>query len=175
MSISPNPEPAAPASSLSIPVGPRPSVLRPNPAAAQSKLEQPILQVLEAYRAAVWAKDVDAFVSLYDEQVCVFDLWGKWAYRGRDAWRGMVAGWFGLLGAERVAVSMEQVYIIGAPDLATVHAFVTYAAISPEGKKLRALRNRLTCSLQRQDDAWRIVHEHTSVPVDGETTRAILQ
>ena len=31
--------------------------------------------MLEAYGEAVYEKDVDAFVSLYDEDVRVFDLW----------------------------------------------------------------------------------------------------
>lgn len=37
--------------------------------------EKPVIQVLDAYKAAVAAKDVDAFVALYDQDVRVFDLW----------------------------------------------------------------------------------------------------
>jgi ketosteroid isomerase-like protein len=32
-----------------------------------------ITKVLEAYQAAVLAKDVDAFIGLYDEDVLIFD------------------------------------------------------------------------------------------------------
>jgi len=47
-----------------------------------SNVEQPIQQMFDAYKAAVFAKDVDAFVALYHEDVCVFVLWGRWSYTG---------------------------------------------------------------------------------------------
>jgi ketosteroid isomerase-like protein len=66
--------------------------------------DTPIRQVMEAYQAAVFAKDVDAIVALYDQDVRVFDLWSTWSYDGAEAWRGMVAGWFDSLGTAQVAV-----------------------------------------------------------------------
>jgi len=29
-------------------------------------------------------------------------MWETWLYDGRDAWRGMIEGWFSSLGDERV-------------------------------------------------------------------------
>ena len=71
-----------------------------------------IEHVLEAYRDAVHAKDVDAFVALYDEDVRVFDMWGRWSYEGAGAWREVAVEWFGSLGSERVAVELQDVQII---------------------------------------------------------------
>jgi uncharacterized protein (TIGR02246 family) len=138
-------------------------------------LEKPILDVLDAYKAAVFAKDVDAFVALYDRDVCVFDMWGEWSYDGAQAWRGMVAGWFGTLGAERVAVDFDAMRVILAQDLANVHAFVSYTGVSAEGRELRAMHNRLTWALNQKSGAWKIVHEHTSAPVDFTTSKVLLQ
>ncbi|GAA5514482.1 hypothetical protein Dcar01_03238 [Deinococcus carri] len=132
-------------------------------------------QVLEAYRAAVYAKDVDALLSLYDEDVCVFDMWGSWSYDGADAWRGMVTNWFASLGTERVVVALEDVQTTLADGLAVIRAFVTYTGVSAEGNTLRAMHNRLTCVLRQQGDGWKIVHEHSSAPADFETGRVILQ
>jgi hypothetical protein len=42
-------------------------------------LDNPITQVLNAYQAAVFAKDVDAFVALYDADVLIYDMWGVWS------------------------------------------------------------------------------------------------
>jgi uncharacterized protein (TIGR02246 family) len=136
--------------------------------------EQPITQVVEAYKAAVFAKDVDAFVGLYDQDVCVFEMWGVWSYTGIAAWREIVADWFGSLGSERVVVAMNDVQIFLAPDLAVAHAFVTYTGQSAEGKELRAMQNRLTWALKQHDGGWKIVHEHTSAPVDFETSQVLL-
>jgi ketosteroid isomerase-like protein len=87
----------------------------------------------------------------------------------------MVAGWFGTLGAERVAVDFDAVRVVLAQDLASVHAFVTYAGVSAEGRELRAMHNRLTWVLNQKSGAWKIVHEHTSAPVDFATSKVLLQ
>jgi uncharacterized protein (TIGR02246 family) len=130
---------------------------------------------LEAYQAAVFAKDVDAFVALYDQDVCVFDLWGEWSYNGVEAWRALVNDWFGSLGAERVVVDMDGVQTMVAQDVAVAHAFVTYKGVSAEGEELRVMQNRLTWALKQTEGAWKIVHEHSSAPVDAETSKVILQ
>ncbi|MFB9994042.1 YybH family protein [Deinococcus oregonensis] len=132
-------------------------------------------QVLDTYIAAVLAKDVEAFVALYDDQVCVFDMWGEWAYQGAEAWRGMVTGWFGSLGTERVQVEMQDVQTVLTDQLALIHASVSYSGLSAEGVKLRSMHNRLTLVCQPTNGGWKIIHEHSSSPVDLATSKMILQ
>ena len=124
--------------------------------------EKTIYRIVEAYKAAVFAKDVDAFIALYDAEVCVFEMWGQWSHEGVDVWRAVIAGWLGSLGTERVRVEMEEVRIMTGEDLAIAHAFVRYTGVSSEGHDLRAMHNRLTWGLKQQDGAWKIVHEHLS-------------
>jgi uncharacterized protein (TIGR02246 family) len=140
-----------------------------------NELHPPIMRIFEAYKAAVFAKDVDAFVALYDQDVCVFDLWSKWSYEGLEAWRGMVADWLGSLGTDRVAVEVDDVQTSVTDDLAVAHAFLTFKAISPEGRELRAMQNRLTWVLRQKSGAWKIVHQHTSAPVSFETFKVTLR
>ena len=64
--------------------------------------ENRILQILEAYKAAVHDRNVDAFLRLYDPEARVFDTWGVWSYEGVAARRGAIEQWFASLGAERV-------------------------------------------------------------------------
>lgn len=127
----------------------------------------------EAYRAAVLAKDVDAFVALYADAVRVFDLWDDWSHDGVDGWRDTVDGWFGSLGADRVDVAFESIVATGGDPLIVGHAFVAYTNVGADGRPQRAMRNRITWVLRRDDampeGAWKIVHEHTSAPVDGAT------
>jgi uncharacterized protein (TIGR02246 family) len=139
-------------------------------------VDQSIKPIVDGYAAAVLAKDVDAFVALYDPDVQVFDMWGEWGYRGADAWRTMVTEWFGSLGTDRVAVEMDDVQSVASDDLAVVHAFVTYKGFSAEGQELRAMTNRLSWALRRQSKGeWKIVHEHSSAPADFETSKVILE
>ena len=140
-----------------------------------SEFEQPSLQVLDAYKAAVFARDVDAFIALYDQDVRVFDMWGEWSYQGAQAWRAMVTDWFSSLGAERVVVEFDDVRTVRAQDMAVTHAFVTYKGLSAEGTQLRAMQNRITMVLKQEGGTWKIVHEHSSAPVDSETAKVLLQ
>ncbi len=127
--------------------------------------------VLAAYQAAVLAKDVDTFVALYTHDVQVYDMWGAWSHDGIDAWRAMAQGWFGSLGDERVAVGVDDLRVHAGHDVATAQAFLTFTALSPDGRPLRSLNNRLTIVLVRRGGVWKIVHEHTSGPADFKTMK----
>ena len=126
--------------------------------------------MLEAYAAAVRAKDVEAFVGLYEDDVRTFDLWGVWEYDGKTALREMVTEWFGSLADdEEVAVRFDDVRTQAGPDVAAVSAFTTFAAVAPDGTESRSMNNRLTWVLQKQaDGSWKIAHEHTSAPAGDE-------
>ena len=127
-------------------------------------------EVLSAYADAVRAKDVDAFVGLYADDVRNFDLWSEWSYDGKDALRGMVAEWFGSLpDDEVVSVKFDDVRTQAGEDVAAVSAFTTFAAESPDGTELRSMNNRLTWVLRKDGDGgWKIAHEHTSAPAGDE-------
>jgi uncharacterized protein (TIGR02246 family) len=131
--------------------------------------------VFAAYVAAAGAKDVEGFASLYAEGVHVFDLWERWEYDGRPAWREMAAGWFGGLGDENVAVEFDDVRQIVGDDVAVASAMVTYSGIAADGTKLRSMHNRITLGLTRTPDGgWEIAHEHSSGPVDPATGKVDL-
>jgi len=132
-------------------------------------------QILDSYSAAVLAKDTEAFVALYDNDVHVFDMWGAWSLHGIDAWRAMVADWFGALGSETVVVEAAQVQASTAGDLAFGHALLTFTAHAADGTVLRSMTNRVTMGVQRRDDVWRVIHQHTSAPIVHDTLKAILQ
>jgi ketosteroid isomerase-like protein len=140
-----------------------------------SDIESSIARVLDAYRSAVLAKDVDAFMRLYDPGVRVFDTWGVWSYEGAEPWRRAVEGWFTSLGTETVKVTFEDLRTSASSGSAVVSAIVTYAGISAAGEALRSMQNRLTWALMTKGHVLRIVHEHTSAPVGFEDSKAILQ
>lgn len=126
-------------------------------------------EMLDAYTAAVRARDADAFLALYADDVRSFDLWGVWSYDGKDSLRAMVDGWFGSVpDDETVVVKFDDVRTEIGSDVAAVSAFTTFAAETPDGIELRSMNNRLTWILRRDGDAWKIVHEHTSAPVGEE-------
>ena len=137
--------------------------------------ERSIGRVFDAYQAAVFEKDAEALMRLYDPGVRVFDAWGVWSYEGAAAWRKAIEAWFASLGAERVKVTFEDVQTLGEAHLAIVSSIVTYAGISAEGEPLRQLQNRITWCLRGSGGVLRIVHEHTSAPISFDESKAILR
>jgi ketosteroid isomerase-like protein len=129
----------------------------------------------DAYRTAVFEKNVDAFISLYDENILVFDTWQEWTYEGIAAWKVMVKGWFESLGPVRDAVTFDDIQIHDKGDMALLTAIAKFTAVSENGEELRYLQNRLTWVAVKKVGDWKIVHQHISSPIDFETMKAILK
>lgn len=132
--------------------------------------------LLDAYREAVYAKDLQSFIGLYDENVRVFDLWGQWVYQGAAEWRKPAEEWFRSLGTDRSAPEFRDIEVVIGKGVAAVDAFVTYRGLSADGKELRSMDNRITWILRKKDGGdWKIAHEHTSAPADFETGKVTLK
>src|SRR5256885_3739338 len=137
--------------------------------------DKSITQVLKSYESAVFSKNIEAFMRLYDPGVRVFDAWGAWSYEGAATWQRAIEGWFTSLGTETVKVSFDEVQTSGGRELAMVSAIVTYAGVSAQGEQLRTMQNRITWVLRTIGHNLRIVHEHTSAPIGFNDSKAILQ
>lgn len=124
-----------------------------------------LLRICDAYTRAVLEKNVEAFLGLYHPTSRVFDTWGAWSIEGSPTRRKVIEQWFGSLGEERVAVTFDRVQTTVSSDLASLTARVVYAAIDAQGAELRSMQNRLTWVLKPEGDGWKIIHEHTSVPI----------
>jgi ketosteroid isomerase-like protein len=48
---------------------------------ASTDIHTAVQRMLDAYRMAVYAKDVGAFVALYAEDCVVFDMWARWSHK----------------------------------------------------------------------------------------------
>ena len=140
-----------------------------------SPISDPVHEALARYSAAAYEKNVDAFVSLYADDLHVFDMWNSWELRGIDAWRAMAAGWFSSLGDERVVVKASDVVSTVNGEQAFGYATLTYTAISADGQELRSLDNRITLAMRRVGNAWKIFHEHTSAPIDHKTMKGVIK
>jgi ketosteroid isomerase-like protein len=125
--------------------------------------------VTAAYVAAVYAKDKAALLALHDPEIAEFDMWGDWQRAGLDSLAASVDDWFGGLGSERVVVVFDLTRATEMGDMALIEAIVTFKAEAEDGSILRQLDNRLTWGLRRGPAGWRILHQHTSCPIDPKT------
>lgn len=133
------------------------------------------MAVLEAYRAAVYDRNADAFLALYHPDARVYDTWGVWVYEGTAARQSAIADWFSGLGDERVEVSFDSVQVTEESHLAVLTATGRYTAMASDGQALRSMENRFTWALQRDGGGWFILHEHTSTPIGFNDLKGILQ
>jgi ketosteroid isomerase-like protein len=104
----------------------------------------------------------------------LFDMWQQWSFNGLAAWREMVKGWFASLGENRDTITFDLIQTHTSGELAYASAFVRFAAVSEKGIELRLLENRLTWVLQKKEQTWKIIHQHTSGPIDFNTMKIIL-
>jgi uncharacterized protein (TIGR02246 family) len=133
----------------------------------------PVTTLFENYTSAVLAKDVDAFLALYADDTLVFDSWGYWELAGVGAWRRMVQMWFDSLGDKLCEARFTEVVATVRDDVAFAHAAVRYAEVTAEGEQVDAMMNRMTVALELREGEWKIVHEHTSLPLDMESAKGI--
>lgn len=131
--------------------------------------------LLEAYAMAVLHKDVGAYTSIFDEHIRVFDMWQEWSYDGIAAWREVATGWFDSLGSNKDVVTFSNIEITEKGGLALITAIAKFTAVSEKGDKLRYLENRLTWVAMKKEEAWKVIHQHTSSPIDFNTMQVMLQ
>ena len=134
-----------------------------------------ISRLCAGYIRAVHEKDVEAFLNLYHPEARVFDTWGVWSYEGVQARRKVIENWFSSLGEERVAVTIDRVQVTATGEMAVLTARAVYVALSAAGVELRSMQNRLTWVLKLDAGAWKILHEHTSVPINFSDLKGMLQ
>lgn len=136
-------------------------------------IESNIAHICEQYKSYVFNKDYVALSDLYHEDIHAFDLWGKGMYEGKADWSVSMKGWLTSLNNEKVKVSFESVNIKADDTIAFAHGLITYRAIDEHDVELRKMKNRFSWGLVNVSGRWLITHQHTSVPIEFETTKAI--
>ena len=120
------------------------------------------------YKQAAWDQDTEGMINLYHENVVIYDMWENGYQIGLAAWSVAVKDWLGSLGEEKVKVTFEMMDLQEGSNLAFGSALIIYQAISAENELLRGMKNRLTVGFRREKDQWKVIHQHTSAPIDSE-------
>ena len=131
-----------------------------------SREEADIRALIESVQKAHHDKDVAAIASAYAPDAAVFSLAPPLAYQGVDleqkkAW---LDTWEGPVERES-----RDINITVSGDFAFCHGFFRLGGTPKAAGRPINFWMRATLCLHRDGDAWRIVHEHTSVPfyMDG--------
>ncbi len=119
------------------------------------------------YKSFAWEKDSERMITLYDEHVVVFDMWNKGYYSGLTEWSTLIKQWLGSLKDERVNVIFEMIKIQHGENVSFASSLITYQAISTDNKVIRSMRNRITVGFTKKESSWKVVHQHTSAPINS--------
>jgi PhnB protein len=136
--------------------------------------EAEIRALIDSHANALRAKDAKAVLSHYAPGVMTFDLAPPLMHAGSEAdgvkaLESWFATWQGPLGCETRDFSITT-----EGDLALGYGFVRIHGTKVGGER-NDLWARQTLGLRRIAGAWKIMHEHTSVPfyMDGSYKAAI--
>lgn len=123
--------------------------------------------LIDRYAAAAIALDRDALLALYHDDILLFDLMLPWQISGTNAWATKIDAWFSGVGSDPV-VHASDVAVRRIGEAALLTMTMHYGHTEDDGTQVR-MANRLTWVAVAAGDDWKIVHEHTSVPLDEHT------
>jgi PhnB protein len=136
--------------------------------------EADIRKVIERQAQAIHDKDAEAVIACYALDSVIFDLApplqnpqsGTENEAGLNEW---FATWRGPIGYET-----RDITISATDDLAFAHGFVRISG-TKVGGEWNDIWARQTLCLRKLGGAWKIAHEHTSVPfyMDGSDKAAV--
>ncbi len=134
-----------------------------------SRGEAEILRVIADQQSAVRAKDVDRIMSHYAAEFAVFNVKPPFQIRGTGEWRRVWATSLSHFPAS-FGTETRDLVITMSGELAVAHYLSRFTGLPGEPSWIR-----ITAVYKRMDGGWRIVHEHSSVPFDPETAKAVFE
>lgn len=133
---------------------------------AINKMKQ-LQDFFNIYAQAAWDKDIEKMTELYSEQVVIFDLWENGYQTGLPAWAEVIKEWLSTLGEEKVKVIFEMIALHESGDVGFGSALITYQAIATDNTVLRSMKNRITLGFRKEQGVWKVIHQHTSAPINS--------
>lgn len=137
----------------------------------ENQNEAEVRRLLDTWVDAAHEKDVAGLMACYAPSVVAFDLMPPLEITGADAYKknwelafSMSEGPFG--------VELRDLEISASDDVAFAHALEHITTTSTDGKPVDFWL-RMTADFRRIDGAWKIVHEHTSVPIEMSTEKPL--
>jgi ketosteroid isomerase-like protein len=137
--------------------------------AVRDELE--IRALIEGIHRAHHEKNAAAIVAPYATDAAFFSLAPPLEHHGRS--REEVQEWLDTW-ATPIDITLQDFAVNVSGDFAFAHGFLRMQGTKKGAERGADFWMRETVCLQRQDGAWRIVHEHTSVPfyMDGSSRPA---
>jgi uncharacterized protein (TIGR02246 family) len=127
--------------------------------------EAAIRRLIEAWAAAIRAKDLGGVLAHHTDDVLMFDVPPPVAVRGMAAYRETWPPFFTALTQGDAAFNIVELNVTAGDTVAFATALLRCGS-AEELARDGTPRLRLTIGLRKLDGAWHIAHEHHSFPED---------
>ena len=131
-----------------------------------------IRQLLDEWLKAMHAKDADAVLSHYASDLVTYDLIPPLQHKGAAAYRKVLGAWLAAIDGA-VRYELHDVDINVSDSVALVRSVNHIVFRHREGKDV----DNWICGtlwLKKKSGAWKIAHQHFSMPFDMKTGKALL-
>ena len=131
--------------------------------------EDLIRQAIANQQTAVSRKDIIGIMRCYSDDAVVFNVKPPYQVNSVEDWRRV---WETSLSHFPVSfgTEMRDVTISVSGDLAVAHYLLRFSGLPGSQAWIRE-----TVVYKRHRETWKIVHEHSSVPFDPETSKAVFE
>ncbi|MCF4994401.1 DUF4440 domain-containing protein [Pseudomonas syringae] len=123
-----------------------------------------IQTLIDTYRQAVMAKDVDKVMALYADDILSFDAIKALQFKGKPAYREHWLACMEMCPGPHV-FEFQDITIEVSDNIAFAHWVANCGGTNEKGET-QSCWMRATACYRQVGGAWRIVHEHWSAPFD---------
>jgi uncharacterized protein (TIGR02246 family) len=139
--------------------------------AYKATAQDEIRDLLESWREAAKAKDVERVVSHYAREILAFDAIAQLQFKGRDAYKQHWQACMSMCPGAMI-FEIHDLDIATQGDLAFGHYLSRCGTTGPDGAEKSGWM-RVTFGCRKVNGKWTIVHEHFSAPFDLESGKAL--
>ena len=125
-----------------------------------------IQPLLDRYVEAILHKDIEGLMSLYHPDVTMFNTYDFWCFHGARRWCEAVTHHSEHLLKDVTEVTFRNVQVKGKKNVYLVHGLIDYHYMSHPDTHVV---HRFTWLIKRAGDDLKIIHQHTSLPIDPST------
>lgn len=140
----------------------------------KSKDETEIRQSIESFIRAFRAKDVQGILACYAPNVVAFDMMPPLRHNGIQSWRKVweqsIPMMDGTIDAEVRDLTID---VASSGDMALCHGLNHF--VMKGGKEDADMWFRWTAGFHKINGKWLVTHEHTSVPSEMESGKALME
>lgn len=144
-----------------------------NAVAEDLNAETAIRELVESWTRAARAGDVTAIVSHYAPDIVAFDAVSQLQFRGVEAYQKHWEACLAMCPGPMI-FEIQDLEVAANGELAFANGLARCGGGSETGEE-KTSWFRLTGAYRKVDGAWRVVHEHFSVPFDMESGKVLFE